>query len=103
MKMLLIGLALLSSMSTFAAVRGDNPARLALKYDLRTTVENTFKLHIEDIEYSADGNALNVFFDRIACYRVLLKEQEINGIEKLVIIRSTKDYSCDKAYRNANR
>ena len=97
MKTFLIGLALLSSMSTFAGSRFFQPEKLALKYDLRTAVENSFKLHIESIEYSADGYALNVFFDELACYRVRMDEQEIDGKKTLVATRSIRDYSCDKS------
>lgn len=96
MKILLIGLILLTSMSTFAASKYNRPDKFALKYDLRTAVENSFKLHIESIEYAADGYALNVFFDEISCYRAYLSEKEKNGVKKLVVIRSVRDYSCDK-------
>ena len=97
MKNFMIAYTLLSSMSAFATSNNITPSELALKFDLRTTVVNSFKnLKVKSIEYSTDGNSLNVFSDLNDCYRVNLVEQEKDGIKKLVVTQSTRDYSCDK-------
>ena len=96
MKKLLIGLLLLSSMSTFAGMRYGQLAKFALKYNLAAAVHNSFGLYIADINYSEDREALNVFFDEIACYRVTLNEKNIGGKLTLAVTRSVRDFSCDK-------
>ena len=98
MKNFMITFALLSSMSAFASSNNNSPIELALKFDLSTTIKNSFKnLNIESIEYSRDGDALNVFSNVSDCYRAILEEQENDGIKKLVVTHSARDYSCDKS------
>ena len=83
-------------MSTFAGMRYGQLAKFALKYNLTTVVRTSFGLYIDDIKYSEDREALNVFFDESACYRVTLNEKNIGGKLSLAVTRSVRDYSCDK-------
>ncbi len=101
MKKFLFSLALLSSMSAFSTTNITNLVQLSLKYDLGTTVKDSFlsslDMQVLDVKYSDDLEALNVYFDDRGCYRVSMEEKSIAGQETLVVAKYLRDIRCDKA------
>lgn len=96
MKKLLLGLLLVLSSSSFAKTQISSLALLSAKYDLRTVVENTFGSEIEEMDYSEDGESLNVYHDSRVCHNISFKELDLIEKKVLVVADIKRDVTCDK-------
>lgn len=97
MKKLLIGLLLLTSLPTFAVVRLSKLAVLSLDYSLRSTIERSLDMEVQDMKYADDQESLNVYFDERVCYNFTFEEiTNNNGKKELVVSRYIRDLRCDK-------